>query len=72
MVGLNPSPEFLRMFYGWFIIRGRKLQHSPIHKRNKKYESATAKVCFDFLDKTGRSFSSVVKELHPSRQGATP
>jgi farnesyl-diphosphate farnesyltransferase len=48
-----------------FIIRGRKLRHSPIHERNKKHESATAKVCFEFLDKTGRSFSSVVKELHP-------
>ena len=48
-----------------FIIRGRKLRHSPIHERNRGRESATAKVCFDFLDKTGRSFSSVVKELHP-------
>ncbi len=48
-----------------FIIRGRKLRHSPIHERNKKHESTTAKVCFEFLDKTGRSFSSVVKELHP-------
>ncbi len=48
-----------------FIIRGRKLRHGPIHERNKKHESATAKVCFEFLDKTGRSFSSVVKELHP-------
>ncbi|KAL9636645.1 MAG: hypothetical protein Q9164_002699 [Protoblastenia rupestris] len=56
MVGLNPLPEFLHSL---------KLWHSPIHERNKKRESATAKVCFDFLDKTGRSFSSVVKELHP-------
>lgn len=48
-----------------FIIRGRKLRHSPIHARNKKHESTTAKVCFEFLDKTGRSFSLVVKELHP-------
>ena len=44
---------------------GRKLRHSPIHERNQKNESATAKVCFDFLDTTGRSFSAVVKELHP-------
>lgn len=48
-----------------FIICGRKLRHSPIHERNKKHESTTAKVCFEFLDKTGRSFSLVVKELHP-------
>lgn len=38
---------------------------SPIHKRNEKQESTTAKICFDFLDTTGRSFSAVVKELHP-------
>ncbi|RDL36151.1 Uncharacterized protein BP5553_06763 [Venustampulla echinocandica] len=43
----------------------RTIFQCPIHKRNKKHESATTKVCFEFLDKTGRSFSSVVKELHP-------
>lgn len=48
-----------------FIIPGRKLTHGPIHERNENHRSATAKVCFEFLDKTGRSFSSVVKELHP-------
>jgi farnesyl-diphosphate farnesyltransferase len=48
-----------------FITSGRKLRHGPIHERKENHESATAKVCFDFLDKTGRSFSSVVKELHP-------
>lgn len=41
------------------------MQHRPIHGRDKKNETKTAKVCFDFLDKTGRSFSSVVQELHP-------
>jgi farnesyl-diphosphate farnesyltransferase len=41
------------------------LRHGPIHERDEKHESPTAKICFDFLDKTGRSFSSVVKELHP-------
>lgn len=48
-----------------FIPRGRKLRHSPIHQRNKKHESTTTKVCFEFLDETGRSFSSVIQELHP-------
>ncbi|KAF2175797.1 farnesyl-diphosphate farnesyltransferase [Zopfia rhizophila CBS 207.26] len=52
-------PNQLRMIVQW------KLRHSPIHKRNKKHESVTAKVCFEFLDKTGRSSSSVVGELHP-------
>ncbi|KAF2101373.1 putative farnesyl-diphosphate farnesyltransferase [Rhizodiscina lignyota] len=48
----------------WMIVQW-KLQRRPIHGRNKKHESATAKICFDFLDETGRSFSSVVQELHP-------
>ncbi|KAJ5291640.1 hypothetical protein N7478_000891 [Penicillium angulare] len=42
-----------------------KLRHVPIHKRDETQESATAKICFEFLDQTGRSFSPVVKELHP-------
>ncbi|KAJ5770670.1 uncharacterized protein N7511_002721 [Penicillium nucicola] len=44
---------------------GVKLRQSPVHKRHKAQESSTAKICFDFLDRTGRSFSAVVKELHP-------
>lgn len=47
------------------MIPGRKLRHRPIHMRNENQASATAKVCFEFLDSTGRSFSPVVKELHP-------
>ena len=43
----------------------RKLRNSPIHKRNKTQESATTKICFDFLHQTGRSFSPVIEELHP-------
>ncbi|KAJ5741582.1 hypothetical protein N7533_010991 [Penicillium manginii] len=42
-----------------------KLQYVPIHKRDETQESATAKICFEFLDQTGRSFSPVIKELHP-------
>jgi farnesyl-diphosphate farnesyltransferase len=41
------------------------LRNGPIHARNKKLEASTAKVCFEFLDKTGRSFSPVIQELHP-------
>ncbi|KAF2268992.1 putative farnesyl-diphosphate farnesyltransferase [Lojkania enalia] len=52
-------PNQLRMIVQW------KLLHRPIYVRNKRNESTTAKVCFKFLDKTGRSFSAVVKELHP-------
>ena len=36
-----------------------------MHKRDETQLSTTAKICFEFLDQTGRSFSPVVKELHP-------
>ena len=49
----------------YFIAYDRKLRRDPIHARNEKHESTTAKACFKFLDQTGRSFSAVVKELHP-------
>ncbi|TAQ88770.1 hypothetical protein B7494_g2936 [Chlorociboria aeruginascens] len=48
----------------WMITQW-KLRHRPIHERNEHLESATAKVCFKFLDQTGRSFAAVVEELHP-------
>ncbi|OQD75583.1 hypothetical protein PENDEC_c006G01950 [Penicillium decumbens] len=52
-------PNQLRVLLQW------KLRHFPIHRRDETQESATAKICFEFLDQTGRSFSPVVKELHP-------
>ncbi|EXJ91897.1 farnesyl-diphosphate farnesyltransferase [Capronia epimyces CBS 606.96] len=56
-------PDQLKLMVQW------KLQHSPlqIYERNSvlRHASASAMVCFEFLDQTGRSFSSVVKELHP-------
>ncbi|KAJ5090476.1 hypothetical protein N7532_009160 [Penicillium argentinense] len=42
-----------------------KLRHASLYNRNKTQQSATAKVCFEYLDKTSRSFSPVIKELHP-------
>ncbi|KAJ5667862.1 uncharacterized protein N7477_006432 [Penicillium maclennaniae] len=42
-----------------------KLRNGPMHKRGETQESATAKICFNFLDQTGRSFSPVIQELHP-------
>ncbi|KAI2674160.1 hypothetical protein DTO013E5_6348 [Penicillium roqueforti] len=51
-------PNQLRTIIQW------KLRRHPIHERNKQQESST-KICFDFLDQTGRSYSPVVKELHP-------
>lgn len=43
----------------------RKVWHIPVHQRNEKDETETQKTCFKFLDKTSRSFSAVIKELHP-------
>lgn len=42
-----------------------KVWHIPVHERNEKDETETQKTCFKFLDKTSRSFSAVIKELHP-------
>ncbi|KAJ5581179.1 hypothetical protein N7450_007480 [Penicillium hetheringtonii] len=53
------NPNQLGVLVQW------KLRHVPIHKRDETQESITAKICFKFLDQTGRSFSPVVKELHP-------
>lgn len=39
--------------------------HTPPHHRDKKEESASLKICFDLLNKTSRSFSTVIQELHP-------
>lgn len=47
------------------IDGGRKLYHDPVHQREKDKESETVSKCYFFLDKTSRSFSSVIQELHP-------
>lgn len=39
--------------------------HNPVHERAPEKESASTKICFDFLDLTSRSFSAVIQELHP-------
>ena len=43
----------------------RKVWHNPVHQRNPAKETETQKKCFEFLDLTSRSFSAVIKELHP-------
>jgi farnesyl-diphosphate farnesyltransferase len=43
----------------------RKLRQKPQHPKDDRYKTPTAKTCFKFLHKTGRSFSPVVKDLHP-------
>lgn len=46
-------------------IPNRAFRHRPQHPKDEKYKTPTAKTCFSFLHKTGRSFSPVVEELHP-------
>ncbi|KAL9577359.1 MAG: hypothetical protein Q9212_006409 [Teloschistes hypoglaucus] len=42
-----------------------KTWHNPVHERNREKEPVSLQICFDFLDKTSRSFSTVIQELHP-------
>jgi farnesyl-diphosphate farnesyltransferase len=39
--------------------------HQPVHERDEEKESVSCRICFDFLDKTSRSFSAVIQELDP-------
>ena len=43
----------------------RKVWHQPVHERTPEKETKTLQECFFYLDKTSRSFSAVIKELHP-------
>ncbi|KAI9768723.1 MAG: bifunctional farnesyl-diphosphate farnesyltransferase/squalene synthase [Geoglossum simile] len=52
-------PNQLRSIIQW------KVWHSPVHERNPEKESPELRRCFEFLDQTSRSFSAVIKELHP-------
>ena len=36
-----------------------------MHERNEEKEAISLRLCFGFLDKTSRSFSAVIQELHP-------
>ncbi len=47
------------------LTGNRKVWHNPVHERNEERETPTEKECFKYLDKTSRSFSAVIKELHP-------
>ena len=39
--------------------------HTPPHERDEEQESEALRICFHFLNKTSRSFSTVIQELHP-------
>ncbi|KAL2427294.1 Squalene synthase erg9 [Exophiala dermatitidis] len=42
-----------------------KVWHNPVHERDESTETESTRQCFYYLDKTSRSFSAVIKELHP-------
>ncbi|KAI9843368.1 MAG: bifunctional farnesyl-diphosphate farnesyltransferase/squalene synthase [Thelocarpon superellum] len=42
-----------------------KIWHEPVHSRDPEKESMPVQICFDYLDRTSRSFSVVIQELHP-------
>jgi farnesyl-diphosphate farnesyltransferase len=43
----------------------RKTWHEPVHERDESKEPESLKKSFHFLNKTSRSFSAVIQELHP-------
>lgn len=43
----------------------RQTWHNPVHQRDPEKETVSLRICYEFLDKTSRSFSSVIQELHP-------
>ncbi|EXF75683.1 hypothetical protein COL5a_003756 [Colletotrichum fioriniae] len=52
-------PNQLRSIIQW------KVWHDPVHHRDPSKEDPTLKSCFEFLNKTSRSFSAVIQELNP-------
>ena len=60
-------PSELRAVVQW------KLFHDPLHERDRATETPSLKTCYDFLEKTSRSFSLVIQELQPElRVPVTP
>lgn len=45
------------------IVR-RKVWHNAVHERDEAKEAPSLRACFEFLEKTSRSFSAVILELH--------
>lgn len=47
------------------IRHNRKTWHDAVHERDEDKEPISLRQCFEYLDKTSRSFSAVIQELHP-------
>ncbi|KAI9825826.1 MAG: bifunctional farnesyl-diphosphate farnesyltransferase/squalene synthase [Thelocarpon impressellum] len=52
-------PNELRSIAQW------QIWHDPVHRRDPEKESMPTQICFDYLERTSRSFSAVIQELHP-------
>ncbi|KAI9739827.1 MAG: bifunctional farnesyl-diphosphate farnesyltransferase/squalene synthase [Cirrosporium novae-zelandiae] len=52
-------PDELRSIIQW------KTWHQPVHERDISNEPPSLKICLAWLNKTSRSFSAVIQELHP-------
>ena len=63
--GLSYNGEVSCNRRGPCSLGSRKTWHDPVHKRDPGSEPETLQRCFYYLDKTSRSFSSVIQELHP-------
>ena len=50
---------------GNYLTAPRKTWHDPVHTREPEKEPKSLQICFELLDKTSRSFSMVIQELHP-------
>ncbi|KAI9682005.1 MAG: bifunctional farnesyl-diphosphate farnesyltransferase/squalene synthase [Caeruleum heppii] len=42
-----------------------KVWHDAVHQRDSEKETLRQRTCFDYLERTSRSFSAVIQELHP-------
>jgi farnesyl-diphosphate farnesyltransferase len=42
-----------------------KVWHHPVHERDPEKEDESTKICFEYLNTTGRSFAAVIQELTP-------
>ena len=60
MVGIAHRAQWI-----WDNLFYRNTWHNPVHERDEAKETKSLKICYEFLDQTSRSFSSVIKELHP-------
>ena len=63
---LITHPTELRAVIQWRFF------HDPLHERDPAKESPSLKTCYDFLQKTSRSFSMVIQELEPELRVPVP